>query len=227
MAAEKRYRRSEEVDGLRTATRELIVSAQEYLREIEKHVEHLSLASSSALIDAQETLVDALRRCNEAHTPVFGQNMLPLSSRKASSDNSSSINVDDAGEKIMSILSRIDYRIDSLDELVEEGRSSYLRENSGATYSEAETAVGSVGDALYEILHGNGDLVPFPFPAAVPIAGITWFVETTQALSQDLNKSPDIPFGVAEEDGRLLFSHRDIFLLSHEADDGQDGNPAT
>jgi hypothetical protein len=222
MASEKRAHRREDIDGLCTATRELIASAQAYLREIEKHTEYPSLANSSTLVGAQENLAGALRRCNEAHTLLFDRNMLSLSSNATPSVGGySPTSVDDGDEKIMSILSRIDYRIGSFDELVEEGRNSYLRENPGTTYSEAEAVVGGVGDALYEILHENGDLVPFPFPAAAPVAGVTWFVETAEALSQDPSESPDVPFEIAEE-SELLFSHRDIFMLSHKPDDGQD-----
>ncbi|MGW4407925.1 hypothetical protein ACWEJ6_28125 [Nonomuraea sp. NPDC004702] len=119
----------------------------------------------------------------------------------------------------ISILSRIDYRIEDFDRLLEEGRKSYRRIQPDASPEEVNDAVPDLQSAIYEIMHANEDRIPFPFPAGVPIAGITWFLEVDEALGKDVDRSPEQPFGIActMEDADLIHQHRDIYYLTAEA----------
>ncbi|MFI7466020.1 hypothetical protein [Nonomuraea sp. NPDC049646] len=119
----------------------------------------------------------------------------------------------------ISILSRIDYRIEDFDRLLEEGRKSYRRTQPDATPEEVNDAVPDLHSAIYEIMHANGDRIPFPFPSGVPIAGVTWFLEVDEPLGEELKGTPEEPFGIAcdAEDGDLIYQHRDIYHLTAEA----------
>lgn len=119
----------------------------------------------------------------------------------------------------ISILSRIDYRIEDFDRLLEEGRRSYRQIQPDASPEEVNDAVPDLQGAIYEIMHANGDRIPFPFPSGVPIAGVTWFLEVDEALGKDVQRSPEQPFGIActMEDDDLIYQHRDIYYLTAEA----------
>ncbi|MFF4192740.1 hypothetical protein [Nonomuraea sp. NPDC001831] len=125
----------------------------------------------------------------------------------------------DAPGATISILSRIDYRIEDIGRLLEEGRKAYRRTQPDAGPEEVHEAVPDVQSAIYEIMHANGDRIPFPFPSGVPIAGVTWFLEVDEALGKDVHSPPEEPFGVAckTEDGELIYQHRDIYHLTAEA----------
>ena len=75
--------------------------------------------------------------------------------------------------------------------------------------------VSDVTGAIYEILHTNGDEVPFPFPGARPITGMIWFLEVGEAMPVEYHNHPMDPFAVAgEADDGLLYAHRHIYMPS-------------
>ncbi|WP_344484924.1 hypothetical protein [Nonomuraea monospora] len=110
---------------------------------------------------------------------------------------------------VLSVLTRTDHHVADFEQLVEAGRSAYRAIQPDAGEDEVRAEVPDVSSALYEILHVNEDEVPFPFPAAKPIAGMVWFLSTREAMPVDLH---DSPFGVAAEvAGNLLYAHRLIY----------------
>ncbi|TYB64362.1 hypothetical protein FXF51_21845 [Nonomuraea sp. PA05] len=113
---------------------------------------------------------------------------------------------------VLSVLTRTDHYVEDFGQLVEAGRDAYRTIQPEAGEDEVRAEVPDVSSALYEILHVNGDEVPFPFPAARPIAGMVWFLSAREAMPVDLHDSPADPFGVAAEAGEnLLYAHRSIY----------------
>ncbi|MEV4177075.1 hypothetical protein [Nonomuraea sp. NPDC049709] len=98
---------------------------------------------------------------------------------------------------MLSILTRTDYLVDDFDEIIAAGRRAYRSIEPDAGEDEVRAEVSDVTGAIYEILHTNGDEVPFPFPGARPITGMIWFLEAGEAMSVEYHNHPVDPFAVA------------------------------
>lgn len=113
---------------------------------------------------------------------------------------------------VISVLTRTDHYVEDFGRIVEAGRSAYRTIQPDAREEEVRAEVPDVSSALYEILHANADEVPFPFPAAEPVAGMVWFLRTSEAMPVDPRDHPVDPFGVAvEADESLLYAHRFVY----------------
>ncbi|MFC4013502.1 hypothetical protein ACFOY2_40180 [Nonomuraea purpurea] len=203
-------RESESANDFRNATQGLISSLQSGLHVIEEGVNSPNFSQAAC----EEGLIEAFRAYSEAYERLTGNNLLQASNM-SSSNNSATSKSGGSGGNFISILSRIDYFVEDFEGLVSEGRESYRRMNSATTPGEARSEVSDAADAIYEILHENGDQVPFPFPAGIPISGIIYFLKIDEPMLRDPHDWPSRPFGVAEgEEDDLLFAHRDVFMPS-------------
>ncbi|MEV0613101.1 hypothetical protein AB0I81_07220 [Nonomuraea sp. NPDC050404] len=168
-----------------------------------------AVAEATGPSDCQNDAVrTAVQAYDAAYTALTGENLLAPHNAE---DEEGPV-MDSGNGGLFSVLSRTDYLVDDFDEIIEEGRSSYRSIYPEATEDEVSAEVGDVNSAIYEILHVNEDSVPFPFPAAKPITGMTWFLEIREAMPVALNHWPQNPFQVSEgADDGLLYSHRYIY----------------
>jgi hypothetical protein len=189
-----------EVSGvatLRLAARTLIVAVEEHLAVV---------TEGKDPSEEQEALLRALASYDDAFAAVTGKSPMTPEATGVSPEESA-----DAGG-VLSVLTRTDHYVEDFEQLIEAGRCAYRGIQPDAGEDEVRAQVPDVSSALYEILHANEDEVPFPFPAARPIAGMAWFLSPREAMPVSLDDRPEEPFGVAAGAGEnLLYAHRHIY----------------
>lgn len=195
-------------------------AAQTLASTITEHLdEAISLDDTRDLstdVPSREALVRAMRSYFAEYSALTGEDLLASIEEVDTADTGEPEDLDSGGT--VSILSRIDYHIEDFDQLLEEGRKSYRQIEPDASLEEVNDAVPDLSGAIYEIMHANGDRIPFPFPSGIPIAGITWFLGVDEAMGKDVERWPEDPFGIAcnIEDGELIYRHRAIYHLTAE-----------
>ncbi|WP_214324892.1 hypothetical protein [Nonomuraea sediminis] len=119
-----------------------------------------------------------------------------------------------ASEKTISVFTRADYAIDSVDELIEEARAAYLSTWPNDEPIDAQMRVDDVRGAIYELTHKDSAQIDGLNRAASlrKLGRISWVVDTDEPLSQDDHEWPASPFDAAVDDEvNVIFSEHVMY----------------